>query len=289
LSAGPLRAAGTDFGSTSPPADELHVNPRAHRPFVDALVAELLVVDDRDQRDQRFLGALVRHELCGAASLWRRGVQRPGAAPSWSPVRSVGPTELLPPPAVLLRCALHNDDLLLPPRLTRVRGGADAQVFLGECAAHSAQADLAQALTLVWNACAPPASGSRLDQGASLLPGTEVRRGRRVAELLEAANHAHPGLALELDELPEHVRNSPADARLVQLLEQLLAPLPGAARASLRLCPDRDRRAGYELVLSSAEDLPLSLPPALLALGGQWQAAAVPGGGILCRAWLPSL
>jgi len=280
---------GRDFGPTGPTADELRVNPRVHRPFVDALVAELLEVDERDQRDQRFLSALVRHELCGAAALWRRGVQRAGAAPNWSPVRSVGATELLPPAAVLLRLAMQHDDLLLPPRLTRVRGGTDAQVFLAECAAHSAQADLAQALTLVWNACAPPVSGSRLDQGASLLRGNEGRRMRRVAELFEAAYATHPGLKLELDELPEHVRNAPADARLMELVEQLLAPLPGAARASLRLRPGRDERAGYELVLASAEDLPLDQPTALLALGGRWQAAAVPEGGILCRAWLPAL
>ncbi|TAJ10734.1 MAG: hypothetical protein EPO68_14940 [Planctomycetota bacterium] len=259
--------------------------PRAHLPFVETLVAELAAAPSRDACDRAFLQALARLELGSAASLWRCAEpESQGGAARWRAVRACGAVEHLPAEVRLAACAAAADDVLVPAGVLRVRGPA-AQLFLADCRADSAQAELAHALFLVWSSAdaALPAG----DLEAAALPSAARGGAPTLVELLRARCD---GPCLRLEGLPARALSTPLAPGLTQVLDEVLAPLSGDRSASVRVFQSRGPRAGLVLVLeSAAPSLARAAPAAVRSRGGAWSAHPTPQGGSRCQVWLPAL
>jgi hypothetical protein len=258
--------------------------PRAHVPIVEALVGELAAAPSRDACDRALLHALVRLELGSAASLWRcneaAGEAAERGAAQWAAVRACGALERLPTVDRLAASAGADDDVLVPPGVLRVRGPR-AQLFLADCRADSAQAELAHALFLVWSSAdaAMPAG----DLEAAALPAAPRAGTRTLVELLRE----RCGPLVRLEGLPTRALSSPLEPGLLQVLDEVLEPLRGDCTAKVRVFPSRGPSAGLVLVLESASAaLARAAPASVRARGAAWTAHATPQGGSRCQLWL---
>lgn len=252
--------------------------PRAHGPIVDSFVEELTAARSRDEAERALLHALVRLELGSAVALCRGGRDT-----DWRATRSSGAVERLPDAAGLAALAAAPDDAALPVGLLHVRAPR-AHLLVADCRPDSAQAELVHALFLVW--CSADDAEPRAALEAAALPAQRPRPAATLVELLRASCGGTP---LHLEGLSARSVSTAATPGLVQILDEVLAPIRGDASAKVRVFDSRGPHAGIVLVIeSSAAALARTAPASLGRSGWSWRADATPSGGSRCQLWLPA-